>query len=134
MPGNVIDVLVGSGQKVEKAPLMIIEAMKMEHTITAPNAGVVAQVLSRARRAGQGGRSAAPIREGDDVMTSKQVASKRANGRSGPRDGLQNEPGVVPTEIKVELIDRPSDAGFSAVEATSFVSPKWVPQMVMPRR
>ena len=47
----------------------------------------------------------------------------------GPRDGLQNEPGVVPTEIKVELIDRLSDAGFSAVEATSFVSPKWVPQM-----
>ena len=38
----------------------------------------------------------------------------------GPRDGLQNEPGVVPTEIKVELIDQLSDAGFSAVEATSF--------------
>ena len=47
----------------------------------------------------------------------------------GPRDGLQNEPGVVPTEAKVELIDRLSDAGLPAVEATSFVSPKWVPQM-----
>jgi hydroxymethylglutaryl-CoA lyase len=47
----------------------------------------------------------------------------------GPRDGLQNEPGVVPTEVKVELIDRLSDAGLPAVEATSFVSPKWVPQM-----
>jgi hydroxymethylglutaryl-CoA lyase len=47
----------------------------------------------------------------------------------GPRDGLQNEPGTVPTEIKVGLIDRLTDAGLPAIEATSFVSPKWVPQM-----
>ncbi len=47
----------------------------------------------------------------------------------GPRDGLQNEPGVVSTDAKVELVDRLSDAGLPAVEATSFVSPKWVPQM-----
>jgi hydroxymethylglutaryl-CoA lyase len=47
----------------------------------------------------------------------------------GPRDGLQNEPGAVSTDVKVELIDRLSDAGFQAVEAGSFVSPKWVPQM-----
>ena len=47
----------------------------------------------------------------------------------GPRDGLQNEPITVPTEIKVGLIDRLTAAGFPAIEATSFVSPKWVPQM-----
>jgi hydroxymethylglutaryl-CoA lyase len=47
----------------------------------------------------------------------------------GPRDGLQNEPSQVPTEIKVGLIDRLSDAGLPAIEAASFVSPKWVPQM-----
>jgi hydroxymethylglutaryl-CoA lyase len=47
----------------------------------------------------------------------------------GPRDGLQNEPGSVPTEVKVELIERLADAGLPAVEATAFVSPKWVPQM-----
>jgi hydroxymethylglutaryl-CoA lyase len=47
----------------------------------------------------------------------------------GPRDGLQNESVTVPTEIKVGLIDRLTDAGFPAIEATSFVSPKWVPQM-----
>src|SRR5215469_13332968 len=47
----------------------------------------------------------------------------------GPRDGLQNEPVNVPTEVKVGLIDRLTDAGFRAIEATSFVSPKWVPQM-----
>jgi hydroxymethylglutaryl-CoA lyase len=47
----------------------------------------------------------------------------------GPRDGLQNEPGVVPTAVKIELIDRLSEAGLPVIEATSFVSPKWVPQM-----
>ncbi len=47
----------------------------------------------------------------------------------GPRDGLQNEKGEVPTAIKLELIERLADAGLSAVEATAFVSPKWIPQM-----
>ncbi len=47
----------------------------------------------------------------------------------GPRDGLQNEPGTVPTAVKVALIERLAEAGLPAVEATSFVSPKWVPQM-----
>jgi len=47
----------------------------------------------------------------------------------GPRDGLQNEPGEVPTAVKLELIERLADAGLSSVEATAFVSPKWVPQM-----
>jgi len=47
----------------------------------------------------------------------------------GPRDGLQNEAQVVPTVIKIELIERLADAGLRVVESTSFVSPKWVPQM-----
>ncbi len=47
----------------------------------------------------------------------------------GPRDGLQNERQVVSTAVKVELIDRLGRAGLKAIEATSFVSPKWVPQM-----
>jgi hydroxymethylglutaryl-CoA lyase len=47
----------------------------------------------------------------------------------GPRDGLQNEKDFVPTEIKVQLVDRLSAAGFRNIEAASFVSPKWVPQM-----
>ena len=47
----------------------------------------------------------------------------------GPRDGLQNEAREVPTAVKVELIERLADAGLPAVEATAFVSPKWVPQM-----
>jgi len=47
----------------------------------------------------------------------------------GPRDGLQNESQPVSTDVKVALIERLADAGLPVVEATSFVSPKWVPQM-----
>jgi hydroxymethylglutaryl-CoA lyase len=47
----------------------------------------------------------------------------------GPRDGLQNEKQMIPADIKVELVDRLTDAGFDAIEVASFVSPKWVPQM-----
>ncbi len=47
----------------------------------------------------------------------------------GPRDGLQNEKENVPAEVKIELVDRLSRAGFANVEAAAFVSPKWVPQM-----
>lgn len=47
----------------------------------------------------------------------------------GPRDGLQNEAGIVPTKHKVALIDLLSQTGLRFIEATSFVSPKWVPQM-----
>jgi hydroxymethylglutaryl-CoA lyase len=47
----------------------------------------------------------------------------------GPRDGLQNEPHPVSTADKLKLIDMLSDAGLRSIEATAFVSPKWVPQM-----
>ena len=45
----------------------------------------------------------------------------------GPRDGLQNEKEWVPTETKISLIEKLADAGLTKIEATSFVSPKWVP-------
>lgn len=48
----------------------------------------------------------------------------------GPRDGLQNESNTVPTSIKIEFIQKLVSCGFSVVEATSFVSPKWVPQVI----
>ncbi len=47
----------------------------------------------------------------------------------GPRDGLQNEKQPVPAAVKIELVQRLQDAGLSEIEVTSFVSPKWVPQM-----
>jgi hydroxymethylglutaryl-CoA lyase len=47
----------------------------------------------------------------------------------GPRDGLQNEKTLIPAAAKIELIDRLSATGLRSIEATSFVSPKWVPQL-----
>ena len=47
----------------------------------------------------------------------------------GPRDGLQNEKEWVPTETKISLIEKLADAGLTKIEVTSFVSPKWVPQL-----
>jgi hydroxymethylglutaryl-CoA lyase len=47
----------------------------------------------------------------------------------GPRDGLQNEKAIIPAAAKIELIDRLTATGLRSIEATSFVSPKWVPQL-----
>jgi len=47
----------------------------------------------------------------------------------GPRDGLQNEKGIVPTGAKIELINRLSASGLRYMEASSFVNPKWIPQL-----
>jgi hydroxymethylglutaryl-CoA lyase len=51
----------------------------------------------------------------------------------GPRDGLQNEKEALSAAVKIELVDRLSRAGFTNIEAASFVSPKWVPQMATSR-
>ena len=59
---------------------------------------------------------------------SAQAASVRIV-EVGPRDGLQNEKTIIPAATKVELIDRLSQTGLRTIEATSFVSPKWVPQL-----
>ena len=47
----------------------------------------------------------------------------------GPRDGLQNEKNEVPTAVKLDFIDKLQKSGIDEMEITSFVSPKWVPQM-----
>jgi len=68
-----------------------------------------------------GGVIASPLRSSlPDRVTIVEV---------GPRDGLQNEQGIVPTDVKIELIERLAGAGLPVVEATSFVNPKWVPQL-----
>jgi len=56
----------------------------------------------------------------DDFVTIVEV---------GPRDGLQNEKQILPVAIKIELINRLANCGLPVIEAGSFVSPKWVPQM-----
>ena len=58
-----------------------------------------------------------------------QLPSKVKLVDVGPRDGLQNEKGAVPADVKIGLVHRLQDAGLTEIEVTSFVSPKWVPQM-----
>jgi hydroxymethylglutaryl-CoA lyase len=62
-------------------------------------------------------------------MVNSQMPERVKLVEVGPRDGLQNEPTPVSVETKVTLIERLADAGLASVEAGSFVSPKWVPQM-----
>ena len=62
------------------------------------------------------------------MKTSSSLPKKVKIVEVGPRDGLQNEKEFVPINVKVELINQLSNAGFPNIEAASFVSPKWIPQ------
>ncbi|MED7822748.1 hydroxymethylglutaryl-CoA lyase [Streptomyces chiangmaiensis] len=63
------------------------------------------------------------------VVPSEDLPPKVRIHEVGARDGLQNEGRTVPTEVKAEFIRRLADAGLTTIEATSFVHPKWVPQL-----
>ena len=86
----------------------------------------------------QAGRAAATIRrtfatESNQPNQQHSTASSSTDRikliEVGPRDGLQNEKGIIPFETKIELIERLAKAGLTNIEAGSFVSPKWVPQV-----
>lgn len=62
-------------------------------------------------------------------MTTSKMSKQVRIVEVGPRDGLQNEKAIVPAAVKIELIRRLIQSGLKSVEVTSFVSPKWVPQM-----
>lgn len=59
----------------------------------------------------------------------KRLPDKVTIVEVGPRDGLQNQPQKVPTDLKIGFIERLSETGLTIVEATSFVNPRWVPQL-----
>src|SRR5215471_562551 len=65
----------------------------------------------------------------DTVASAADLPRRITIWEVGPRDGLQNEKSVVDLAVKLEFIDRLADAGLPVVEATSFVHPKWVPQL-----
>ncbi|MED6293372.1 hypothetical protein CHARACLAT_009899 [Characodon lateralis] len=75
------------------------------------------------------GFSSAPNEKTASVRAAHALPAKVKIVEVGPRDGLQNEKTVVPTEAKIHLINMLSESGLPVIEATSFVSPKWVPQM-----
>lgn len=68
--------------------------------------------------------------ESESIIVSRPTFPRKVRiVEVGPRDGLQNEPGFVPTDVKIEFINKLSKSGLKSIEVTSFVSPKWVPQM-----
>jgi hypothetical protein len=67
--------------------------------------------------------------EGGPRRTIMKLPSRVKLVDVGPRDGLQNEKAEVPAAVKIELVHRLQDAGLTEIEVTSYVSPKWVPQM-----
>ena len=69
------------------------------------------------------------LRRLSSVTISKSIPSAVRIVEVGPRDGLQNEKGQVPTDVKLEFISKLAKSGLKYIEATSFVSPKWVPQV-----
>ena len=91
-------------------------------------------LLSRAVKRAPGGyqRSSASLRFIAPLHIGRYYSTKSNFVRMvevGPRDGLQNESRPIPPPIKAELINRLGQAGLRNIEAGSFVSPKWVPQV-----
>jgi hydroxymethylglutaryl-CoA lyase len=64
-----------------------------------------------------------------EIMQMKKFPKSVKLVEVGPRDGLQNEKNVVPAAVKIGFIDRLSQSGLQTIEVTSFVSPKWIPQL-----
>ena len=135
MPGTVIAVRVNEGEAVEAGQvLVVLEAMKMENTVPAPAAGRVAKRPGRGRPPGAARRHARRARLGRrpdrrNVSSMAQLPGHVRIYEVGPRDGLQNESLPISTEAKAEYIRLLADAGLTEIEATSFVSPKAIPQL-----
>ena len=131
MPGRVVAPLVQAGQAVQAGqPVAVTEAMKWNtrstHPPMASSPKSCALWAIRCRRAPSCCASRPPP---EDPYGDNPCCPPKSNSDVGPRDGLQNEATPIATEHKIELIHRLQAAGLREIEATSFVSPKWVPQM-----
>lgn len=139
MPGTVTVVKVAVGDEVEAGQsLLVVEAMKMEHVISAPHAGDRHRARRHARLHRRHGPDPGRRRPPGGIVTATglpmvvpdpALPTRVRIHEVGARDGLQNEKSAVPTDVKAEFIRRLAAAGLDTVEATSFVHPKWVPQL-----
>ena len=135
MPGRVVAVRAAAGASVAAhATVVVIEAMKMEHAVTTPIAGVVGNVAGARGRPGAARR---PAGRGIGERRPRIAAVTAVDVRIyevGPRDGLQAEPTIVATEDKLRFIAMLADAGLREIETTSLVSPEGDPAAGRRRR
>ena len=130
MPGKVLAVHVAPGARVERGQLlMVLEAMKMEHAITAPAEGVVETVSFRGGRSRHGRRAASRLRRRRTELKAMRLPSHVRMVEVGPRDGLQNEARAVPAAVKIALIERLADAGLAHHRGRELRLAQGVPQM-----
>ena len=126
MPGRIVKVAVRDGDAVEEhALLIVLEAMKMEHRIEASAAATVKAVLVKEGQIVAGGTPLVELGSCSSMRLPQQVTIFEM----GARDGLQNERALISTDDKVRYIDLLSETGLRWIEATSFVSPKAIPQL-----
>ena len=100
----------------------------MELALKAPFAGTVTEVDAAAGRAGRARRHAVRRRAGEDGVDAASPSGSRST-RSARATACRTRQALVPTEVKAEFVRRLLAAGLPVVEATSFVHPKWVPQL-----
>lgn len=137
MPGTVTVVKVAVGDHVAAGQsLLVVEAMKMEHVVSAPHSRHRRRTRRDTGRDGRHGPGAGGRHPGGGgpvtlpmVVPAPGLPARVRIHEVGARDGLQNEKATVPTEVKAEFVRRLADAGLTRIEATSFVHPKWVPQL-----
>ena len=89
----------------------------------------IAQIAGKIQALERGEPIAGVVDRAKRILKHMKLPSKVKIVDVGPRDGLQNEKQPVPAAVKIELVHRLQDAGLTEIEVTSFVSPKWVPQM-----
>lgn len=99
--------------------------MDGHHLIRTPLLASATQIVTRCMRHTRRHRSPVSCCYSSSLQSGRDVRIIEV----GPRDGLQNIQKSIPTATKIELIQRLADAGLKNIEATSFVSPKWVPQL-----
>ena len=129
MNGTVVSLLVEPGSEVRAGtPLMIMEAMKMEHTIRAPGDGTVSQFYFARATSSMAARHCWPSPH-SRTPAHDPAPPLSPWSRWAPGTGLQNESARISLATKLQLIDDLAAAGLTVIEAGSFVNPKWIPQM-----
>ena len=129
MPGKILQINVKTGDSVKSGQiLLVMEAMKMEHTIKSPRTGIVTSIPWNTGDRVEGGIILMEL-EKKNMNSWKHLPTQATITEVAPRDGLQNESFILKTDDKIQFIEMLADAGLSRMEVTAFVREDKIPQM-----